>query len=364
MRVFLLLAAIGVGCNLLPGAGYYVQSVAGHLDLMHRTVPITEMLHSADTSKTLKDRLYTALRLRAFASQALALPDNASYTHYANLERKYVVWNVYAAPALSLEPRANCFPIAGCVAYRGYFAEADANAHARRLREQGYDVHISGATGYSTLQWFDDPVLNTMVRRDERFLVRLIVHELAHQKLYVPGDAPFNEAFANTVAKEGVRRWFQQVGSRPTNGEKVGERRRDFFNLVKRSQGRLNNLYSAPVSDARKRTGKAAILAELAEDYDAWKMRWGGYDGYDAWIAGVNNAKIASVATYHGLEDAFESILDSTGRDLPGFYRTVGKLAKLPADQRDICLGAAVQEGDVRPCLRHYLGRAQVPDHA
>lgn len=355
---------LALGAQGMPSAQYYAQSIAGHIDLMQRTVPITHLLNRRDTPPELKRQLAAALEVRQFATNVLALPENGSYRHYADLGRKYVVWNVYATPTLSLRPVTNCFPIAGCVTYRGYFSEADAQAYAQGLRDRGFDVHISGAVGYSTLNWFDDPILNTMVRRDERRLVRLIFHELAHQKLYVQGDSAFNEAFATTVANEGYRRWVQYAQpSDPMDTDLVKERSKDFTALILKTQARLKTLYHAPVSDARKRTGKAALFERLKHEYALWKTRWGSYNGHDDWIRDINNAKILSVATYHHLENKFERILDEADHDMPTFYETVAQLANLPQRERYTCLNTPLGTGGVDACLRYYSARTQVPNH-
>ena len=359
LRHAIVVALVTLGSKALPETSYYFQSAAGHLDLMRRTVPIYELLSRDDIPQELKRRLQTVLELREFASQALALPRNDSYLSYADVERDYVVWNVYATPELSLKPLSYCYPVAGCVVYRGYFSKNDARAYAQKLHDLGYDVTINGAVAYSTLRWFDDPVLSTMVDGDDTHLATVILHELAHQKLYVQNDTAFNEAFANTVAREGLRRWllYKNIDKRDGPQGDLRRRRQEFIILVLHAQAKLNQLYNAPVSDARKRTGKAVILSDLRNEYERWKQRWSGSDAYDEWMSNVDNAKIAAVSTYHDLERAFEAVLQSVGHHLPSFFNTVSRLGELPPQTRADCLARVTELGGevAFACLRKSL---------
>ncbi|MGH8602623.1 MAG: aminopeptidase [Gammaproteobacteria bacterium] len=365
LRHAIVVALVTLGSKALPETSYYVQSAAGHLDLMRRTVPIHELLSRDDIPQELKRRLQTVLELREFASQALALPRNDSYLSYADVERDYVVWNVYATPELSLTPLSYCYPVAGCVVYRGYFSKNDARVYAQKLHDLGYDVTVNGAVAYSTLRWFDDPVLSTMVDGDDTHLATVILHELAHQKLYVQNDTAFNEAFANTVAREGLRRWllYKNIVKRDRPQGDLRRRRQEFIILVLRAQAKLDKLFSAPVSDARKRTGKAAILTDLRNEYERWKQRWSGSNAYDEWMLNVDNAKIAAVTTYHDLERAFEAVLQSVGHHLPSFFNTVARLGELPPQTRADCLAQVTEIGGevVFACLRN--SSQQNPSH-
>ncbi len=198
------------GCTTL---GYYAQAVGGHLEVMRLAAPVEERLREPDTPEPLRAKLARALAIREFASRELALPDNGSYRRYADLGQPFVVWNVVAAPEFSVEPLESCFPFAGCVSYRGYYSEEAARAYAAALAEKGYDVHVGGVPAYSTLGWFDDPLLSTFIHYPEAELARIVFHELAHQVVYVKGDTMFNESFASTVEEEGVRRWLEREGT-------------------------------------------------------------------------------------------------------------------------------------------------------
>ncbi len=254
-----------------------------------------------------------------------------------------MVWNVFAAPEFSVEPRQSCFPIAGCVSYRGYYAQAGAEAFADDLRKEGYDVFVYGVPAYSTLGWFDDPVLNTFVRYPDAELARLVFHELAHQVVYVKDDTMFNESFAVAVEEEGVRRWLAQNATPAERAAYAASRARraEFVRLVLRYRERAAKLYGEPLPDEAKRAGKARLFAELEADYGELKAKeWGGFAGYDRFFSGMNNAQLASVATYEALVPAFRALLAREGGDLPRFYAAVKELARLPQPERDRALAA------------------------
>jgi predicted aminopeptidase len=335
-----LLALLG-GCATLR---YYSQAVSGQLDLLRRASPIDEQLQSEATPAALKTKLQAVLRLREFASSELGLPVNGSYRRYADLGRQYAVWNVFAAPEFSLEPVGTCFPVAGCVSYRGYFAQADAEAAAAALRARGYDVYVGGVPAYSTLGWFDDPVLSTFIHFPEAELARLLFHELAHQRLYVRGDTRFNESFATAVEEVGVERWLAQEGDARKRAAYEGsqERRREFLALVVEYRAKLEQYYRQELPPAEKRLGKARLLAQMREAYLQLKASWGGFAGYDRWFAaGPNNASLASVALYADLVPAFRALLEREGGDLPRFYAAVKELARLPREERETRLRSA-----------------------
>jgi len=327
------------GCATL---GYYGQAIGGHLSLQHRMRPIEELIADPTTAPELKAKLTRIAAMRDFATRALALPDNASYRHYADLERPFAVWNVFATPELSLTPKEWCFPFAGCVAYRGYFAHEDAERDAAQLRNTGHDVHIGGVVAYSTLGWFDDPLLNTMLRRPEPELAGLIFHELAHQQLYAKDDTAFNESFATTIEREGVRRWLATQGASQeyTGYLERQQRREEFFALVLRYRARLVTLYDSAQSEDLKRAGKQSLFDELRRDYAQLKQGWNGYNGFDGWFEELNNAKFISVGLYHEHLAAFEALLARHHGDLPAFYRTARELAQQSREQRDRALAA------------------------
>lgn len=338
-RLRSLLIAFGF---VLPAAGcanfgYYAQAVNGQLEIYSKSRPIAEVIADPATDPELRRKLAAVQQVRDYASRGLGLPDNDSYRRYADVGRPYVLWNVFATPALSLEPVEWCFPVAGCVAYRGYFSRERAQAFAAGLRDSGYDVFVGGVTAYSTLGWFSDPVLNTMIDRPLPQLAGLVFHELAHQHLYVPGDTAFSESFAVAVELEGVRRWFEANGAGDDYARYALQQRRreEFASLVLKYRDRLEALYDSGASAAEKRAAKAEIFAELRAEYEQVRDAWDGYDVYDAWFAReLNNAYIASVGTYHRHVSAFQALLARYDGDLPAFYEAVAELGQLPAVDR------------------------------
>ena len=330
---------------------YYYQSITGQMDIWRRERPIEEILADADISVPLKQKLSAVLEMREFATREMALPDNPSYRSYADLKRDYVVWNVFAAPEFSVRPVKWCFVFVGCVNYRGYFSEAEARRYAKGLRRKGYDVHVGGISAYSTLGWFTDPVLNTVMSYSRPRLARLIFHELAHQVVYTDGDTVFNESFAVAVEREGVRRWLERHGSeqdREAYARSIA-RRTDFLHLVMKYHGRLKTLYRSGLPADEMRAGKDALFGEMDDEYRGLKRRWGGFAGYDRWFAnGVNNAQIASIAVYTQHVPAFEALIAQSGGDMKEFYRQVRLLALKEKKERNRALAALTPQAAER----------------
>jgi predicted aminopeptidase len=329
-------AACAGALSACASLSYYRQSVAGHLCLMAAREPIEELIVAPATSPELRERLAQVLAIRDFATEHLSLPRNASYRSYVALDRPYAVWNVVATPELSLSPETWCFPVAGCVAYRGYYREEDAMRFADELEGRGYDVWVAGARAYSTLGWFDDPVLSTMLREPEHRLAGTIFHELAHQRIYVKDDSSFNEAFAVAVEREGLRRWLAAKGG---SADAVGyrdEMRQDalFLEIVLGARAKLEALYGSNRAADAMRAEKARVLEELRADYRRHRGSLG--PGYESWFGhDLNNAKLASIATYHARVPAFERLLAEADGDLELFYERVASLARLPRAERD-----------------------------
>lgn len=329
------LLALGGGCET---AGYYSQAARGQLQIWHRQQPIPKLLAAPQTPEPLKDQLRRVLRLRDFAGEQLGLVPGKDYLNYADLERRFVVWNVHAAPEFSLEAKSWWYPVVGRLKYRGYFDEAVARRTAEKLRAEGFDVFVGGVVAYSTLGWFHDPVLNTFPLEDERELAELLFHELAHQQVFAAGDTDFNEAFATTVASEGVRCWLtagnQSAALVEYNGEEA--RHRQFLQLLAATRAELAAVYTKlPSSVEGLRQHKAKVFTELRQNYEALKRQWGGCDDFDGWLRGpLNNARLNTVETYYRLVPAFEKLLANVGHDLPRFYAEARQLAKLPKAQR------------------------------
>lgn len=341
---------------LLPLAGcgtveYYMQGFTGQLDILARAKPIATVA-AETTDPTLKSRLAAAQSIRRYASSELGLPDNASYTRYADIGRPFVVWNVFAAPALSLEPRKWCYPIAGCVSYRGYFSESDARAEASRLVGEGFDVHVGGVPAYSTLGYFDDPLLSSFIVYREPDLARLLFHELAHQVVYVKDDTAFNESFAVAVEEEGLKRWLLAQGDRPEAASfaqyvATGDRlRAEFRGLVTTTRARLREIYASERPDTEKLTAKEAAFKAMREQYDALKAAWGGVPAFDRWFAaGANNAGIVAAGLYADRVPQFRALLKAEGGDLGRFYDRAKALGALAKPEREAALAAYAPAG-------------------
>ncbi|MEJ6000643.1 aminopeptidase [Paucibacter soli] len=337
------------GCAEL---GYLGHSVAGHLRLVAAARPVDDWLAQPDLQPVLRERLLLSQRLREFSVRELKLPDNNSYRRYADLQRGAAVWNVVAAPELSLSLQQWCFPVMGCVSYRGYFERARADAFAAELRAQGLEVSVYGVPAYSTLGWSGwlggDPLLNTFIAYPEGELARMVFHELAHQVAYAADDTVFNESFATAVERLGAQRWLgQQPRAEALAQYRQGDaRRRDFLALNLRYRERLAALYASTRPDADKRAAKQGLLAELRAEYERLKReQWGGHAGYDAWYASVNNASLALLGAYNELTPQFERLHARLDGDWPRFYAEVRRLAALAKPQRRLELQASSEQG-------------------
>lgn len=323
---------------------YYLQSISGHLEIMRLARPVDQWLADDTTAPELRRRLELALQIRNFAVAELKLPDNASYRSYADLKRRAAVWNVVAAPEFSLDLKNWCFPVAGCVAYRGYFEEAQARAYGRALQAEGLDVSVYGVPAYSTLGWLNwlggDPLLNTFIRYPEGELARMILHELAHQVVYVKDDSLFNESFATAVERLGAQRWLSLHASGTAQKEyaEFDLRRRQFRALSLAARLRLTEIYRQNESAILDRKAmvamKDAALREFRDDYARLKSSWGGYNAYDAWVAGANNAAFGAQAVYDQWVPVFELLFAREGEDWQRFYDAVRRLAHMPAAAR------------------------------
>ena len=336
------LALLTTGCDTTR---YYRQAIAGQYQIVARQEKISTLLARTNTPPELRGQLELVLHLREFAERELHLKTGGHYAKYADLGRPFVVWNVYAAPEFSVEPKRWWYPVVGKLKYRGFFAEADARACAAQLAQEGYDVHVGGTEAYSTLGYFKDPVLNTFIHHPPADLAETLFHELAHQRLFASGDTDFNEAFATAVGEEGARRWLAQHGDAKARAEFELDlqRQRQFVALVLQARAALKKLYgeneTASVATPRpileRQAAKEGVITQLRADYEALKMSWNGYRGYDGWFQRpVNNARLNTIATYHTLVPAFQQLLARHGGDWPAFYAEAKALAATPKKGR------------------------------
>lgn len=333
-------AVVALATLLISGCanlGYYAQAVGGHLDVVRAKRPISDLVEDAGTDPKLRKQLERVNAIRDFASRELGLPDNGSYRSYADLGRPYAVWNVFATQEFSLDSQQWCMAIVGCVSYRGFYDQREAEGLARELKAEGYDTYVGGIPAYSTLGFFDDPVLNTFLRFGDIEVARLIFHELSHQLVFAEGDTVFNESFATAVENEGIRRWLEHVAKPEIMKDFAAQQRRktQFAELVMDYRAKLRSTYTQALATEDKRRAKAAVIAEMRRGYAELKASWGGYAGYDSWFENdLNNAKIATLSLYTQQLPAFEALLEEEGRDLRRFYRRVAELAGMPKDER------------------------------
>jgi len=306
-----------LGCAMLSISGcYYMQAARGQLDVMSKREPIDKLIEAPDTPEELAARLRLVSEARQFAIDELLLPDNDSYRSYADLGRDYVVWNVFAAPEFSLDPKTWCFPIAGCVAYRGYFSEDAARRKADQLAEDGLDVAVGGVPAYSTLGRFDDPVLNTMMHWEDADLVATIFHELAHQALYVKNDSAFNESFATTVEEIGIERWLtsRDQGGDFNDYNERRERREKTMDAIAAARSDLEKLYASSMAAHEMRRAKETRLAQLANELPAELE------------IDLNNARLASMSLYQSRVPEFQALYEKCERELRCFYDQASSL--------------------------------------
>lgn len=339
-RAFILLTtvtmALGVtGCTTFS---YYAQSLKGHAQIMRSRQNVEKLIEDPSTSEALRAKMASALAIRQYASGELALPDNNSYRNYVDIGRDAVTWAVFAAPEFSLTPRTWCFPVFGCVPYRGYFSRKSATDAAVELQRQGFDVYVTGITAYSTLGWSSDPLISTMLSQDETYLASLIFHELAHQCVYVHDDSAFNEAFAVAVETTGVTKWLRAAGDLAGLRRYEADRKRgaEFLELVSQTRDELGRVYDRFGNSEQRQAAKAATIKELRMRYGQVRdRRWGGYRNYDAWFeAPINNAKLAATAVYSDRVPAFLRLFDLCSGDYPRFYASVRRVAALDKAHR------------------------------
>jgi len=328
-------------CYTLLAGCYYMQAAAGQWEVIHKREPLEEVIHAADTSPELAMRLRLLDTARDFSIEVLALPDNKSYRTYTDLARDYVVWNVFAAPEFSLQPEQWCFPVAGCVSYRGYFSHDKAIRESERLAKKGFDVAVGGVAAYSTLGNFSDPLLSTMMRWGDIELIAMLFHELAHQVVYVKDDSAFNESFATAVEEFGIKRWLESRGQ----GEKMvtyhesRELQQRLMVMVAAARGTLRSVYATDIEESRKRELKRERLEILARDIRSERERT-GRESF-GWLSGeLNNAHLISMTLYEGRLPLFRTMLSQCEDNILCFYKAAQDLADLEVSDRERKLDA------------------------
>ena len=331
---FLLSSTLLISCEAI---GYYSQAAQGQLSIFLGRQNIEELISSNGLPDDLKHKFKEIEQIKNFARLNLKLPVGDNYSSYVDVNRDYLVWNVFAAPEFSTKPSTWCYPFAGCVSYRGYFSRERALRYAEKLKNQGFDVYTGGVAAYSTLGWFDDSITSTVITRSESQLARLIFHELAHQVVYLPGDTTFNESFATVVESEGLRRWLLSVDQ----GDGIDEmklrqlQQQEFVDLVTKYRNLLSKVYETELSDALKREKKHELQHSMRQEYALLSEEWGSGGGYDSWFANsLNNAQLSTVTSYNDLVPNFQRLLVQAGGDLEKFYSMVSEIAALDEAQR------------------------------
>ena len=324
------------GCESIQ---YYGQAAHGQLEILIKREPIKELVEQEDIDDQIKQQLQLVLDVREFAQNHLSLEVGKQYSTYVDLERPYVVWNVFAAPEFSTNAYEWCYPVIGCAAYRGYFSEEAALKYEEKMKEQGFDTYVGGIAAYSTLGWFNDSILNTFIKRKPNSLASLIFHELAHQRIYAKGDSTFNESFATVVEQHGLEQWLEHQGEEPSKDSspaKMQNYRKDFIQLVLDTREELQMLYDSQLDEQQMRKKKNEAIQTLRAKYKQIKDdQWQGFSGYDHWFnSPINNAKLSTIATYHDLVPELNALLASVNHDLNLFYQECDKLSEMSKDER------------------------------
>ncbi|HCX87640.1 MAG TPA: aminopeptidase [Gammaproteobacteria bacterium] len=327
--VWLIAVLLLSGCQ---SVAYYTQATVGQSALLWHSRPIDVVISDPKTSDSLRERLRFVEHVREYAQKALFLPATGSYRRFTDIGRDFVLWSVVAAGEFSTEPEVFCHPIAGCVAYQGYFKHTDALAFAEQLESQGYETTVGPVAAYSTLGWFADPVLSSVLHYPDAQLAELLFHELAHELLFVPGDTTFNESFATFVARAGVKQWLADSGraSELTEFTEDASRHDAAVNLIRDTRVRLTELYARSIPDSDKRRQKSLLLDELQAKYLAMRKAE-AVSNWGRWFEeGLNNAKLASVGSYNDDVSFFAALFKQADRDLEAFYQLAEEYATRP----------------------------------
>lgn len=357
ISILLLMGLVLSGCSSMQ---YYAQAVKGHTEILTQEESIEGLLDSSDLNSDLREILSHSQEARDFAVSELGLPNNDSYRNFVDLDRDYVVWNVVATNEFSVDAEQWCFIVVGCISYKGYYDRKQAEQFAIELRKKGHDVSVSGVRAYSTIGWFDDPLLSTMLYQDEARRIGIMFHELAHQQLYIKDDSAFNEAFAMTVEIEGVRRWLSSRNEIELLEiyEQSLQRKWIFNRLLNDTREQLRAIYAQPISADEKRLRKQQAFDDLKREYEQARQDWGGYDGYDNWMAqDLNNAHLSQVATYYDLIPAFQGLLAASDQDFVLFYQKAEEIGDKDEKERAEALARYSHEGTRQGISRISDGR-------
>ncbi|NNE37698.1 MAG: aminopeptidase [Gammaproteobacteria bacterium] len=336
--VILLCSIVLPACSSI---NYYLQTISGQMEVLHKRQDINEIISQSESNENIIEKLILIEDILTFAHQELLLPDNGSYRQYTDLKRPYVVWNVIAAPVYSLEAKKWCYLFLGCLSYRGFFNEAAAIEYAESLQQDNYEVYIGGVAAYSTLGWFKDPVINTMLNREDWEIARLIFHELAHQVIYIDDDTDYNEAFADAVSRIGLNKWLQkQPAVERQRIQQILDREDLFINTILSYRNKLVALYASSNDKAEIINQKNRIITSLRNTLGQMIQDWDSKPKYQSWLNNdINNARLAIVATYRSLLPGFIDLYQAVDKDLGNFYARIKELSECQRDQRRLYLG-------------------------
>lgn len=343
--ICLMLILLVSGCQ---SAGFYSQAILGGSRLLLTRQDTDTLLASPETDPALRERILMVNELLDFSGE-LGLESHGAYRSYVETGQPYVIWNVFAAEPFNLTLKESCFPIAGCVTYRGYFKQAQAHVQAALLEEQGYEVYVGGVTAYSTLGWFDDPLLDTFLFRSDERLAALIFHELAHQVVYVPDDTRFNESLATAIERYALEQWLAAHGmqDRFTAWALRRDQQDAVIKLINETRERLKRLYASGLDVTSMVVGKQLVIDELRSDYQNLMAQWDPSDEsafpFYYWMEQeINNAKLETVADYHQWVPALTYLLQ-TG-SFGAFKQRLMALAALDIVEREAALMALQQQ--------------------
>ena len=327
--------------------GYYWHNASGHLGVMNDREDIATLIEDEQTDDQLRERLVLVQEIRQFSIDRLDLPDNGSYSSYVQLENPYVVQNIFAAPEFSTRLYQWCYPIVGCASYRGYFDETRLREYVETLEAEGLEVHVGRVPAYSTLGWFDDPVLSSFIDWPDYRLAGLIFHELTHQQLFIDGDTTFNESLASAVQQQGTRLWLAAQGQDAAIGnfERWLRYHAEVITLIVETRRGLDELYASDLNESAMRSAKALRFEDARQAHAVIAGRHGVTRGFTAWFAAdLNNARIGSVAAYTSRVPAFVNMMETLDNDFARFYAYVETISELPRERRNQCLDAWEQE--------------------
>ena len=308
---------------------------------MDKRVDIDDLIENPGTDAKLKQRLELVRQIRQFSIDHLALPESGSYKSYVQLDQPYALQNLFAAPEFSTRLITWCYPFAGCTSYRGFYEQKRLDDFISELKVDNNDIHIGRVPAYSTLGWFDDPVLSSFIDWPDHRLAGLIFHELTHQKIYVDDDSQFNESLATAVQQVGIRLWLQ--ARRETDKLEMFNRsllyRRDVVLLIEDTRNKLSDMYQSEQSPESKRQQKNLFFDQLREKYEDIATAHDYRDGFAKWFSReLNNAKLASVSTYNALVPAFVKMIEAHNDEFDSFFKYAEKIADLEKEKRDSCL--------------------------